>query len=81
MNKITSTGLTEPNEVDFGQIYFRNGEYYIIASSDGSSVNYLLVELSSGSIWSNSRTKETLIEELNKQDFKRFRGTIQITTD
>ena len=81
MNKIVATGLTEVNELDFGQIYSRNGEYYIVASSDGSSANYLLVELISGSIWSNSRNKEDMIEELKKQNFKQFKGNLILNVE
>lgn len=78
MNKITATGLTEPTDVDFGQVYCRKDEYYIVASSDGTSYGYLLVSLSTGNIWGRPQDRENTLKELKEGEFKKFKGTLTL---
>lgn len=76
MNKITATGLAEPTDVDFGQVYCRKDEYYIVASSNGTDNSYLLVSLSNGNIWGSPRNKEDTLKDLKEGEFKKFKGTL-----
>lgn len=78
MNKITATGLTEPTDVDFGQVYCRKDEYYIVASPEGAGNTYLLVSLSNGHIWTSLRNKEDTLKELKEGEFKKFKGTLTL---
>lgn len=78
MNKITATGLTEPTDVDFGQVYCRKDEYYIVASSNGTDNTYLLVSLSTGNIWGHPYDKGNTIKVLKDNEFKKFKGTLTL---
>lgn len=76
MNKITSTGLSEPQEVDFGQIYIKENDYYIVAATHIDE--YLLINLSDGGYWTSPKLKSDLIKELMKEGFKKFTGHLNI---
>ena len=78
MNTITASRLTDFNDVDFGQVYERDENYYIVTSDDSTGRQYLLINLRDGSLWANPQNKNDMIEDLVKSGFRKFTGQLTI---